>query len=303
MQAVKADTEDAILTPNPEPAKQAEPPKQKKPDVKPQPAKKPKPKTYRLTIKTIPSGATVRVTDIGPKYHAGIPLRVGSHTIKVSKAGYISKTKTIHIRNKDVVQTIKLKKKPVAEKPKPSPKPKKQQKLLAAQPHSSSQSNNKMKRIGQYIDHGNGTITDTKTGLMWKKCSEGQYGNNCQGKAKTYTWNNAMQKFKRVSFAGYNNWRMPTIEELRTLVYCSNGKPQQQAWDDTCSLDDPSNNYIKPTINRQAFPNVKKYPLFWSSSPDTSDSSSAWSLVFNYGYDAAYSKHNDGQVRLVSSRQ
>ncbi|MCI5136188.1 MAG: DUF1566 domain-containing protein, partial [Candidatus Electrothrix sp. AW2] len=29
------------------------------------------------------------------------------------------------------------------------------------------------KKIGQYIDHGNGTVTDTKTGLMWKRCSEG----------------------------------------------------------------------------------------------------------------------------------
>jgi hypothetical protein len=34
---------------------------------------------------------------------------------------------------------------------------------------------------GRYLDNGDGTITDTKTQLMWKKCSEGQSGDNCSG--------------------------------------------------------------------------------------------------------------------------
>ena len=27
---------------------------------------------------------------------------------------------------------------------------------------------------GTYVDNGNGTVTDTKTGLVWQKCSAGQ---------------------------------------------------------------------------------------------------------------------------------
>jgi hypothetical protein len=32
----------------------------------------------------------------------------------------------------------------------------------------------------QYIDHGDGTITDTKNGLMWNRCLEGLSGTNCE---------------------------------------------------------------------------------------------------------------------------
>jgi len=40
-----------------------------------------------------------------------------------------------------------------------------------------------------FTDNGDGTITHTKTGLMWAKCSEGQSGTNCATGATTYmTW-------------------------------------------------------------------------------------------------------------------
>ncbi len=35
-----------------------------------------------------------------------------------------------------------------------------------------------------FIEHGNGTLTDTRTGLMWKKCLEGQEGSNCFGQTQ-----------------------------------------------------------------------------------------------------------------------
>ena len=79
--------------------------------------------------------------------------------------------------------------------------------------------------IGQYIDHGDGTLTDTKTGLMWKRCLEGLSGVNCEeGKVKTYTWGEAVRRFKDVEYAGYTDWRLPTIKELETLLQCSKGK-------------------------------------------------------------------------------
>jgi len=47
----------------------------------------------------------------------------------------------------------------------------------------------KKKRYDNFIDNGNLTITDTKTGLMWKKCSEGQENfDQCYGSAKEYNW-------------------------------------------------------------------------------------------------------------------
>ena len=297
---VKADTEDAILTPNPEPETPVEPAKPKKTEPKKVTHKKVV-KKYALTVKTKPAGATVRITDIKPKYHAGIRLAPRTYTIKVTKAGYYPVKQSLTIRNKDVTKTIVLTKIPVkkseSKKEKTISPP-----VVKSTPTPKLKRNDK--RIGQYIDHGDGTVTDTKTGLMWKKCSEGQYGNNCQGKPEIYTWNDAMQKFKRISFAGYNNWRMPTIEELRILVYCSNGKPQQQASNEYgCSLDDSEKDYIKPTINQRAFPNVYRDSTVWSSTRVASNAHYTWIVNFHSGYDHWSGKSGNWHVRLVRSRQ
>jgi hypothetical protein len=81
------------------------------------------------------------------------------------------------------------------------------------------------------IDHGDGTVTDTETGLMWKRCSEGQSGVNCEeGKAEKFTWDEAVKRFKNVEYAGYSDWRLPIIDELKTLLYCSEGKDNELHW-------------------------------------------------------------------------
>ncbi|EIJ35707.1 DUF1566 domain-containing protein [Thiothrix nivea] len=134
---------------------------------------------------------------------------------------------------------------------------------------------------GRYIIHDNGTVTDTQTGLMWKRCSEGQSGADCSGNPAEYSWNAAMSKFgEGVSFAGYNDWRMPTIEELKTLV----DKSQ------------------KPTINQTAFPNTPS-AWFWSASPVAYNGYGAWYVYFFDGHDGYYGKVNGGSVRLVRSGQ
>lgn len=157
----------------------------------------------------------------------------------------------------------------------------------------------------QYIDNGNGTVTDTKTSLMWKKCSEGQSGNNCSGKAKEYTWYDAMKQFNKVSFAEYNDWRIPTKEELRTLVYCSNGTPQSEAWVYSCSSKDDRNrnNYQKPTLRKDIFLNTDRAMVIWSSSPHADSRYHAWNVSFYYGNEDMGLKNNSLYVRLVRSRQ
>ncbi|XCN74950.1 MAG: caspase family protein [Candidatus Electrothrix aestuarii] len=78
------------------------------------------------------------------------------------------------------------------------------------------------RRIGKYINHGDGTITDTKSGLMWKRCLEGLSGVKCEeGKVKKYEYDEAVQRFKGVEYAGYTDWRLPTFDELKNLVHCT----------------------------------------------------------------------------------
>ncbi|WYD81473.1 MAG: DUF1566 domain-containing protein [Candidatus Electrothrix gigas] len=150
------------------------------------------------------------------------------------------------------------------------------------------------KTIGQYIDHGNGTVTDTKTGLMWKRCSEGLSGVNCeQGKVERYLFDEAVEKFKNVKYAGYADWRLPSIDELKTLLYCSKGVMKDSGRCDRGSE--------KPTINQQAFPNTDKW-AYWSGSPYAGNSDYAWYVYFLNGI-SNYGNRINFAVRLVRSGQ
>jgi serine/threonine protein kinase len=150
--------------------------------------------------------------------------------------------------------------------------------------------------IGNYIIHGNGTVTDTDTGLMWKQCSEGQ-NTDCSGDAAKYKWDEAISSFNgNVQFANFNDWRMPTKDELRGLVYCSNGTLPEVAWDHNCSNDNKAGNYQQPTINVTAFPNTPAW-RYWSSSEH--NASDSWAVGFDSGVDYWSNRNDDGRVRLV----
>ena len=148
--------------------------------------------------------------------------------------------------------------------------------------------------IGRYIDHGNGTVTDAETGLMWKRCLEGLSGVNCEeGKVERYTWNEAVKRFKNVEYAGYADWRLPTIDELETLVYCSKGKDKK---------GDCKDGSEKPTINQQAFPNTETSNV-WSGSPNADYSGYAWSVYFYNGSSYIGFRSSNYAVRLLRDGQ
>lgn len=154
---------------------------------------------------------------------------------------------------------------------------------------------------GRYRDNGDGTITDVKTNLTWQRCSVGQHWNvsTCKGEAAGFNWGDAMMLAK-------DGWRLPTKEELDTLVFCSSGqrRPSErqngryaQASNGRCE-----GNFTRPTINQQAFPNMSSR-WFWSSSPDVDDSDGAWGVSFAYGAAVDHYKYNDYGVRFVRSGQ
>jgi hypothetical protein len=61
----------------------------------------------------------------------------------------------------------------------------------------------------RFIDNGDGTVTDTQTKLMW--AASDNLGNITWHDAKVYCENPPIAGYR------YSHWRMPTIEELKTL--------------------------------------------------------------------------------------
>lgn len=160
---------------------------------------------------------------------------------------------------------------------------------------------------GRYRDNGDGTITDAKTNLTWMRCSLGQQwtGSTCAGLSMEMSWNEALKTAQSFSYAGHSDWRVPTVDELDTLVQCPAGRkpsarPNGEYVTDTNGFCNGSE-YNNPKINIIAFPNTPSR-VFWSSSPYAGYSDRAWYVGFSDGY-VYYSKYNGPRVRLVRAGQ
>lgn len=127
--------------------------------------------------------------------------------------------------------------------------------------------------------HKNGTVTHKTSGLMWSVCSLGQTfeKGTCTGKAKQLNWQNAMDSAQKSHLAGYDDWRLPSIDELNSIVEvgCHN-----------------------PAINTEVFPTTSGSG-YWSSSTVARMKSNARAMFFFYGEDGNFYKHNPYYVRLV----
>ena len=135
---------------------------------------------------------------------------------------------------------------------------------------------------GRFLVHGNGTVTDTATGLIWAQCAEGLSGSACtEGTAAIFTWADALIRARDSTHAGYTDWRLPNVKELSSIV-------EERCYD--------------PAINLAVFPNTPS-SYFWSASPHGYSSYGAWYVAFSngagYGSDRSYNYH----VRLVRSGQ
>jgi len=76
----------------------------------------------------------------------------------------------------------------------------------------------------RFIDNGDATITDTKTGYMWMKEDSYQY------KGHWLSWFEASDYIKELNqerFADFLDWRLPTIKELITLYEADKLNSQQ----------------------------------------------------------------------------
>ena len=112
-----------------------------------------------------------------------------------------------------------------------------------------------------YIDNGDGTVTHKPTSLMWKRCAEGQSWDDttCTGAPALYTWINA--KLRPSTFAENDDWRLPTEEELLSIVDYTT---------------------YRLAVNSTVFPNLY-WQTYWSSSPNAHNSQNGWIVYFDDG--------------------
>jgi hypothetical protein len=106
-------------------------------------------------------------------------------------------------------------------------------------------------------------VKDTATGLEWTK----EYATN-------KTWQQALDYCETLNYGDYSDWRLPNIEELKTLI------------DDT--IYGPASTFPGMSSNS-----------FWSSSSSVSSTNYAWYVYFYYGYVYYYYKTSYNYARCV----
>ncbi len=140
----------------------------------------------------------------------------------------------------------------------------------------------------QFKDNLDGTVTDLKTKLIWKKCSEGQSWeastNTCSvadGANLQYNWKESVELANKTNssggFAGAVNWRLPNIKELSSII---------------------ENACYGPAINLNIFPTTPA-GIYWSSTPYVGANDYAWSVRFTYGQNSMNLKYDYYFARLV----
>ena len=68
-----------------------------------------------------------------------------------------------------------------------------------------------------YQDNGDGTVTDLNTGLMWSQSPDFN-GDGAINSSDKMTFANALSSADSSTLAGYDDWRLPSIKELYSLV-------------------------------------------------------------------------------------
>lgn len=128
----------------------------------------------------------------------------------------------------------------------------------------------------EIIDDG-AVVLDQQTGLHWMRCSVGQdwTGSTCAGRPDRFTWDQA--KDLASDLAGNNSWRLPTVEELQSLV---------------------EYRVFNPAIDPEIFPNTAP-SNYWSASEAAYDVFYAWSVHFANGFSNWRHKRQRFETRLV----
>lgn len=133
--------------------------------------------------------------------------------------------------------------------------------------------------INSFTDNGDGTITDSATGLMWMQDDTGE----------AVDWENALLTAENATYGGYSDWRLPNVKELQSIVDYSGNFP---------AIDKLFN--CTPIVNEAG---DDDYGYYWSSTSarfnKDGDYYYAWYVAFGHAVnDDGEDTHGAGAVRF-----
>ena len=125
--------------------------------------------------------------------------------------------------------------------------------------------------IHDMVYNGDGTVSHISTGLMWQQ----------DAFTTVLPWAKAISSCEALQFAGHDDWRLPNIEELRSIADYSR---------------------YDQSVDPRFFPDTQS-SYYWSSTSNASNLQKAWSIYFKDGNDFNRDKSTPYLVRAVRGGQ
>ena len=131
--------------------------------------------------------------------------------------------------------------------------------------------------VNEFEDNNDGTISDTATGLMWMQ----------DDSSVALDWDDALEYAENFEYAGYDDWRLPDVKELQSIVDYSGCYP---------AIDSTYFNVTELEEN--------EFYYFWTNTSayfSTNDPGYgyAWYVAFGYAVDdEGNDTHGAGAVRF-----
>ena len=107
--------------------------------------------------------------------------------------------------------------------------------------------------INDFVDNGNGTISDNATGLMWSRDDSGLEAPGGLNWEEALAW---VQRLNAAAYLGHSDWRLPDIKELQSIL----DYDRSPATTGSAAID--------PLFNATSIANEggqNDFPFYWSS--------------------------------------
>ncbi|TFG48562.1 MAG: DUF1566 domain-containing protein, partial [Candidatus Brocadiia bacterium] len=119
----------------------------------------------------------------------------------------------------------------------------------------------------RWMDNNDGTVTDHATNLIWEQT----------GSSAKMTWEHALVQAEEMTLAGWEDWRLPNIKELRSLTDITQ---------------------TNPAVDLAVFPDFQSDD-YWSSTTLAGNPERAWTTNFSFGTVSYQPKTADLLIRCV----